>query len=473
MASTTGNSLAVGAPPADTSAVGAITPGQVATTASAAEYPPLSHAYWALFLFALSLVVNFLDRGILNLLVEPIKRDLHLSDIQVSYLMGFAFVAFYVVLGLPIARLADSGNRRRIMAFGLACWSAMTALCGIAQNFASFFIFRVGVGVGEACTGPSTMSMLSDFFPRHKLPRAIAFMQMGAVVGGGLALIIGSGVIQLVSGVPNFTLPFIGVVHNWQLVFFIVGFPGLIVAALMLTVVEPPRRGRMTKSDPKKGVPILDVAQFIGSHWKTYVPILLGLALRSAYGGGALAWAVVFYQRSFGWSAQRAGLALGILAMAATPVGLLIGSRLAEWYHKRGFDDANMRVVCWVALVTIPLAVIWPLMPTPELALGFALFSALIGAMANPTEFAAIQAVTPNEMRGQVNALNLMVINIIGTGLGPTFIALFTDLVFHNEGALRYSMSLSAAIVGPIAALTFWLGIKHYERSVAAAKAWD
>lgn len=445
---------------------------QAAVDTRTTEYPPLAKAYWALFIFALSLVVNFLDRGILNLLVEPIKRDLHLSDIQVSYLMGFAFVAFYVVLGLPIARLADSGNRRRVMAVGLTCWSAMTALCGLAQNFLSFFIFRVGVGVGEACTGPSTMSMLSDFFPRHKLPRAIAFMQMGAVVGGGLALIIGAGVIQLVSHVPDFTVPFVGILHNWQLVFFIVGLPGLIVAALMLTVMEPPRRGRMTRGDPNKAVPVLEVARFIASRWKTYVPILLGLALRSAYGGGAAAWAVVFYQRTFGWSAQQAGLALGVLGIVSTPLGLLAGSRLAEWYHKRGLDDANMRVVCWVALATIPLAVIWPLMPTPELALGFALLSGLIGSMAAPTEFAAIQDVTPNEMRAQANALNLMVINIVSTGFGPTFIALFTDLVFHNENALRYSIALSSAIVGPIAAVVFWLGIKHYRKSVVDAKAW-
>ncbi len=464
--------LAAGAIPANAASARSAQASDAAG-AQATEYPPLGQAYWALFIFALSLVVNFLDRGILNLLVEPIKRDLHLSDIQMSYLMGFAFVAFYVVLGLPIARLADSGNRRRVMAVGLTCWSAMTALCGLAQNFLSFFAFRVGVGVGEACTGPSTMSMLSDFFPPRKLPRAIAFMQMGAVVGGGMALIIGAGVIQLVSHVPDLTLPYIGIVHNWQLVFFIVGLPGLIVAALMLTVVEPPRRGRMSKGDSRKAMPIGQVARFIASHWKTYVPILLGLGLRSAYGAGTLTWAVVFYQRSFGWSAQQAGLALGVLALVSTPIGLIAGSRLAEWYHKRGLDDANMRVVCWVAIATVPLAVAWPLMPTPELALGVALFSGLIGAMAGPTEFAAIQAVTPNEMRAQANALNLMVINIIGTGFGPTFIALITDLVFHNENALRYSMSLSAAIVGPIAALVFWLGIKHYRKSVAEAKAWD
>ena len=448
----------------------------VASTADAGQavgYPPLRQAYWALFIFALSLVVNFLDRGILNLLVEPIKRDLHLSDIEVSLLMGFAFVAFYVLVGLPIARLADSRNRRTIMALGLTCWSAMTALCGLAQNFASFFLFRVGVGVGEACTGPSTMSMMSDFFPPHKLPRAIAFMQMGAVVGTGLALVIGAAVIQLVAGVPDLHVPLVGTVHNWQLVFFIVGVPGLIVAALMLTVVEPMRRGRMTKTDANKPVPVPVVVKFISGQWKTYVPILLGLALRLTYTVGALAWAVVFYQRTYGWSAQRAGFTLGIVAMITTPIGLLLGSRIAEWYHKRGFDDANLRVVCWVSLVTIPLAAAWPLMPTPVLAISVAAASTLISAMGNPTEFAAIQAVTPNEMRAQVNALNLMVINLIGTGLGPTFIALITDLGFHNEGSLRYAMSLSAAIVGPIAALVFWLGLRHYRRSVVAAKSWE
>ncbi len=462
------------------SEIPAVEPAELAVATAAAQphedvrapYPPLGQAYWALFIFALSLVVNFLDRGIINLLVEPIKRDLHLTDIQVSWLMGFAFVIFYIILGFPIASLVNSKSRRRIVGFGLLCWSGMTALCGVAQNFWSFFLCRVGVGVGEACTGPATFSMLADFFPPEKLTRAIALMSFGSIAGVGLAQMIGAGVIQSLQGVPNLHVPFIGIIHNWQMVFFVVGLPGLIVAALMFTVVEPPRRGRMKPAADENAVSWMTVLKFVGANGKCYGPILFAVALSTIVFAGSAAWGIVFYQRTYHWSPVQAGYLLGIMVMITAPTGLMIGSWLVERYAARGFDDANMRVAAWASLFSIPWGILSPLMPTPWLALAMSAIGAVIGSIAGAPMSAALQVVTPNEMRGRVSALYLFILNVLGTGLGPTLIATLTDVVFHDEAKLRYSLALSAALVAWVPAVCYWYARKHYREAVVRAKSW-
>ncbi len=210
------------------------------------SWPSPARAWYAVGVFAVALLFNYLDRQILALLVGPIKHDLQLTDTEISVLIGFAFVSFYVLVGIPISRLVDSYSRRLIVTVGIASWSVMTALCGMAQNFWQLFVARVGVGVGESCNGPATYSMLSDMFPRERLPQAIAVLNFGFMFGSGLALILGGSVIELVSSRPDVTLPLIGTLRPWQLTFFIVGLPGLLVAALLGTVREPVRRGFAT-----------------------------------------------------------------------------------------------------------------------------------------------------------------------------------------------------------------------------------
>jgi MFS family permease len=433
-------------------------------------YPPARLANWALFVFALSLVVNFVDRGILALLVQPIKRDLHLSDFKVSLLMGPAFVIFYLLLGLPIARLVDSRSRRAIIGFGLVCWSLMTAACGLAQGFFSLFGARIGVGVGDACTGPATYSMLSDLYPRERLPRAIALMQLGVTAGIGLAMLIGAAVIQAMSKAPNITVPVFGEIHNWQMVFFVVGIPGLIVALLMGTVVEPKRRGLL---DPAKttGLPLSQVLGFLARNWKTYLPIFLALAVAVMNTTAAQSWGPTFYQRSFGWAPQKTAVFLGVGTIVLTPIGLLLGTLLVEWYHRRGFDDANLRLVRWTTLLALPFPILSPLAPTPWLALGAYLTGVLLVALGTSAENAALQTITPNQMRGQVTAFYLLVYNF-GSGMGPILVALLTDNLLHSEAKIGRAMAMSAACLGPLEVICYWLALKAYAKNVALAKTW-
>ncbi|MFK7915999.1 MAG: MFS transporter, partial [Pseudomonadales bacterium] len=186
-----------------------------------------SYRWYVIFVLLLAQTFSFLDRMIMGLLVGPIRATFEISDTQYSLLAGLAFSLFYAIMGLPLARIADNGNRRNLIAAGIAVWSAMTAICGLARSFWGLFLGRVGVGVGEATLGPAAYSMISDYFPRSQLGRALSVYTMGVTIGSGLAYMGGGAVVNYVSAMGQISLPLLGDVHGWQLTFFIVGLPGI------------------------------------------------------------------------------------------------------------------------------------------------------------------------------------------------------------------------------------------------------
>ena len=448
----------------------------VASTANVEQvqerpWPDRTRAWYAVGVFAIALMFNFLDRQIMTLLVGPIKRDLSLSDTEISVLIGFAFVSFYVLMGIPISRLVDTYSRRLIIGVGVASWSVMTALCGLANNFWQLFAARVGVG--ESCNGPATYSMLSDLFPREKLPKAIAVLNFGFMFGSGLALIVGGTVIQMVMTRPDVTLPLVGTLRPWQLAFIIVGLPGLLVAALVATIREPTRRGFMPGAGQSRGaVPVWDVINFLHDNRHTYGPLFLGTGLKALLAFGTSVWVPEFMIRKFGWTIGEIGLAVGLILFVVAPLGLVCGGALAERFAKRGHADANLRVVLIASLGLIPTSILFPLMPSATLALAVMALNTFIGSLGPGPQNAALQVITPNQMRGQVTALFLAVFNLIGFGLGPTFVALLTDQLFGADRFLPYSLALTAAILGPVAAFVIWRGMKPYGESVVRARAW-
>ena len=439
-------------------------------------WPSVARSWYAVFVFAIVLMFAFIDRQIITLLVGPIKKDLGVSDTQMSMLLGFAFVMFYVVLGIPIARLADVKSRRLIIGIGIAVWSAMTAACGLAQNYWQLFAARIGVGVGEACNGPATFSMLSDYFPREKLAKAAAVLSIGFFIGSGIALIVGGQVVQLVSGMPDIAVPLIGTIHSWQVAFIAVGLPGLFIAALIRTVEEPRRRGLIAPLpgapvQKARALPIRDIFRYLFDDWKSYGPMYAGMGLRSMVAFGASAWLPTFFIRTYGWTAPQVGMALGVILLTISPLGLLAGGFLAEWYAKKGYADANMRVNLISTIAILPTSMLYPLMPTPELAIVLFAANSFLASIGPGPANAALQTITPNQMRAQVTALYLFVFNLIGYGVGPVTVAVITDYIFQSESALRYSLAINAAVLGPIAWLIFWYGLKPYRESYIRAVA--
>ena len=466
----------------------------IARDATSEPWPSPARAWYAVFVFALTLMINMLDRGIVPLLIGPLKRDLGLSDTQMGWLMGPAFIMVYMLLGLPIAMLVDYTSRRAILGVGVTIWSIMTSICGLAQSFRQLIVCRFGVGSGETCSGPATFSMLADLFPKEKLPRAIAVLNFGFYAGNGLALIIGGTIVQAFADAPPVTLPLIGVtMRGWQMTFFVIGLPGLIVAALMATVREPKRRGRISAdtNDSTKPVPIRGVFAFLikiirvvvtnieavfaflSKNRTTLAPIFIGMGIQVVMAYGALNWAPAFYMRTFGWTPKDYGLVQGLITITILPIGTLFGSILAERFARAGRDDANLRVVLLGKLAALPFGIMFPFMPNAYLAVAVSTIGLFCLSWTAAPLNAALQIITPNQMRGQITALFLLVFNVIGFGFGPILVGLLTDYVFQAESQLGYSLAVTALILGPLGTFVIWLGMKPYGRSVAEAKAWS
>jgi len=434
-------------------------------------WPSPARAWYGVAIFTLALMFNAIDRQIMNLLVDPIKHDLGITDTQMSLLLGFSYAAFSAIAGIPIARLADVHSRRLIIAVGVIGWSTMTAACGLAQNYWQLFLARVGVGVGDACNAPATFSIMADSFPKETLPKATSVISMGFMLGSGISLIVGATVIQMVAGTPTLDLPLIGEIRSWQIVFMIVGIPGLFIALLMATVEEPKRRGLMAAAGTKpQSLPIADIVRYLVGDWKTYGPIFLTVALRSMLGFGIIVWLPSFFIRTYGWSPAQIGYAQGLILLCIAPLGLLCGGWLSGWLARRGHEDANLRVVMIASLAIAPCALLFPQMPDGRTALALYGLYTFLAYLSPGPQNAALQLVTPNQMRAQITAIFILIFNLVGFGIGPTFIAVFTDYVLGAPDQIRHSISAAGIVLAPLAGLVTWYGLRPYTQSLRRAE---
>jgi MFS family permease len=436
---------------------------------SAQPWPKPRVAWYAVGVFALVLMFGQLDQGVITLLIRDIKADFMLSDQMIGLLTGLAPSLFFVVIGIPLSLLVDTGTRKYVLAAGIGVCSVMTTLCGLAQSFWQLFVVRVFVGGGTAVNGPGSYSMLSDFFPRPKLAAPFYTLQIGFILGTGLPLILGAYALNRLAAVPvQHWGPL--VIHHWQMVFIAVGVPALLGALLLLTVPEPARRG-LAQKDVQKATPmsLVRTVGYLFGHWRLYGPMFLGLAFSALETYGTAVWRVPFLQRTYHWG-NEAGYVVGVTTIVFQCLGLIVGSAFTAWMSKR-YDDANVRVVAICYTLTPIFAVAGPLMPNPWAAVICAGLTGLFGLAGAAPQNAAIQSVTPNQMRGQVTALYLFVFTVIGQGLGPNFISFFTDVVIGDESKLRLSMAVTAAFMTPIAAIIIWLGVKPYGKAIAEIKA--
>jgi len=436
---------------------------------SSQPWPKPGVAWYAVGVFALVLMFGQLDQGVIGLLIRDIKADFHLSDQMISLLTGVAPSLFFVFIGIPLSLFVDTSTRKYVLAAGIGVCSVMTTLCGLAQSFWQLFVVRVFVGGGTAVNGPGSYSMLSDFFPRPKLPAPFYTLQIGFILGTGLPLIVGAYALTQLAAVPVQHWGGL-VIHHWQMVFIAVGAPALLGALLLLTVPEPPRRG-LAKKDIQKASPmsLVRTVGYLFKHWPLYAPMFLGLAFSAMETYGTAQWRVPFLQRTYHWG-NEAGYVLGVTTIAFQFLGLIVGSWFTGWMSKK-YDDANVRVVAIFYTLTPIFAILGPLSPNPWVAVFCAGMTGLCGLAGAAPQNAAIQSVTPNQMRGQVTALYLFVFTVIGQGLGPNFISFFTDVVIRDESNIRLAMSVTAAFMTPIAAIIIWLGVKPYGKAIAELKA--
>jgi MFS family permease len=403
----------------------------------------LAYRSYVLLILVIVYTFNFIDRQIVGILAVPIKGELHLSDSQLGLMGGLAFALFYTLLGIPIARLADRVSRTWIMTAALALWSLMTAVCGLAQNFAQLFMARVGVGVGEAGGVAPAYSLICDYFPPRERARALSVYSFGIPIGAALGIVLGGFITSLM---------------NWRSAFFIVGLAGLLITPLLrLTVREPVRgawdpvldRAGRSQDGPQGGaatdgpaeVPSLLKVIGVLARKPSFWGLSLGAACASMMGYGLFFWAPSFMVRSFHLTLLHASLIYGTLVLAGGLVGIWMGGVLADKYGEN--RKAFYALIPATAFVTtIPFYFAGVLSPTLWISFTVLLVPTALGLVWLGPVLAAIQHLVPANMRATASALFLFINNLIGIGLGTTLIGVVSDSMRVRFGteSLRYAI---------------------------------
>ncbi len=397
---------------------------------------------------------NYLDRQVLVILAEPIKREFGLRDWQIGFLTGLTFALFYASLGIPIARLADRRNRAHIIAGALALWSAMTCMCAAASSFAQLAMARVGVGVGEGGGGPPAISLLGSYFQRHQRATAMAVYSLGAPVGTLLGFVVGGWVNESM---------------GWRSAFLAAGFPGLVLAAVVWRFV-PDTRSLATHAPPPR-LPALGVSATVRQLYsiRTYRQLIAGTVFAGIAVYAFMIWVPVYLLRQFGANTRDTGLLLGLAAGIPGSIGVLLGG----WATDRlGMVHERWRLGVPALTMLLFMPAIWlvvesPTLPAASLCVALAYLLAL--AYTGPA-WAAVQTVVPEHMRAMAAALLFLLVNLIGLGLGPQVVGLISDLLgaTANGASLRRAIEAASGTAG-LAAACFYAASRSLEADAERA----
>ena len=419
---------------------------------------------WALVLLLLAAyALAFIDRQILALLVEPVRRDLAISDTEFSLLAGVAFTLFYSIMGIPCAWLADRGSRRNLVAASLTMWSAMTAACGFAVSFPALFLARVGVGVGEAGLSPAAYSMISDSFPPARRARPLGVYSIGAIAGVGLAFIVGGAVAQWAATAPPIDLPVAGTLAGWQLAFLVVSVPGPLLALVLLAFREPARHEDLSVA----GSPATPFRSFLRERGRLFALLATGYSLIGVSLAAYLMWTPAFMVRRHGWDIAQVGVAYGTILLVCSTSGILLGGWWADRLLARGVRNAFLRVAIVGSLSSLPFAVAAPFAPTGGWAMASLAAMSLFFGLTQGMPAASLQAIAPNRLRARVMALYLLVANLIAFTLGPTGVALISDFLLRDPAKIGIAIGALSALVVPLGALALLLARPAYQAATS------
>ncbi len=390
-------------------------------------------------------IFNFLDRQIVNILAEPIKADLGLSDTALGLLAGPAFAVFYALLGIPIARYADKDgtNRVRLIAVALAIWSAMTAICGLAQNFAQLLLARIGVGIGEAGCTPAAHSLITDSVKPEKRSSAIAFYGMGVPIGSLLGLVIGGIVNDL---------------YGWRIALMLVGLPGLLLALVILAVLREPRHMRPAEAVAATAPAQLSTRAALREIFasRAFVYILIAASVTAFLGYGKALWTISFFIRSHGLSTTEAGLAMAVVLGLAAAVGTWLGGKVADKYGAR--DKRHILTFpAYGMAIFAPVLFLGYYMEHWLVAMALLVVPSIVNNAYYGPAYGSVQGLVRPQARAVAASIMLFGQNLIGLGFGPFLFGVLSDALApaYGQESVRYVL-YGAAWLGLIPAFFFW-----------------
>jgi MFS family permease len=410
-------------------------------TETAGDYPSQRYRAFVIAALFLAYFVAYLHRQVILIMIPALKADLHVNDTQVSLLAGLGTAALYIVAGIPLGRLADRTNRRNLVAIAVALWSLATVACGLATNYWELLAARMIVGLGEAALAPAAFSIMIDYYPPEQRGRAIGFMLTGTPLGSAAA-VFGGGLFLPLYAAGTFHGIAPAGMSGWQALFITIALPGFLVAAMLMAIREPPRRGVGASLEAPP-----PLWPFLQRHALAFWSICAVFAGYSVIGYGVSTWTPTVLMRIYHFSPARAGAVCGLILLLCTvpaTVGAgLLSDLLERWRGVRGRAMAPMFLTPPLALSLVWLALARDL-PSTMCAFVLAYFLFSLGATSIPP---ALQAFLPNRLRGQALAVMGMVSILAGLGLAPTLIGAVNDYVFRDEMMLQVSIGAVNAVV--------------------------
>jgi MFS family permease len=444
-------------------------------TSSEKTYPKPAYAWYVVVLMMCFYVLSFMDRQIIAVLLDPIKDDLALTDVQISLIGGVSFGLFYSVVGIFIGRLADSMNRPVLIAMGVFIWSLTTALCGLASKFWQLLVLRMGVGLGEAALLPSTLSLLKDYFPPHRIATPTSVFLFGAPIGIGLAFAAGGfmyTVAQDITAAAGWNdVFFIGGSAAWKLVLLFLGVVGMIMTLGMATVREPrtaSAAAQQLQADRSlkaaEAADMADVKAYAGKNWLPIMSLYVGMALISlaAYAQGF--WDVTYLTRTFGGDRGSVAFMYGMVQMFAGMAGMFLGGFTADRLTARGVEGSSFKLVILGSAIATPFAFVYALVDAEQLSL-WLMVGAIFGTnICFACAASAMQRMYPVAMLGLAAGVYFFMSNAVGLMVGPTVVAALTDYVFGDPQKVGNSLSIVGGTARLLAFVAFVIGIRSYVR---------
>ncbi|MBS0420042.1 MAG: MFS transporter [Proteobacteria bacterium] len=418
-------------------------------------------AWWTVALFCVAGVLSFTDRQILSLLVDPIRVDLRISDIQISLLQGLAFAAVYGFAGLPFGRLADTFPRRTVTVVGVLIWTVSTVACGFANSFGALFAARLCVGVGEAALAPAAMSIIADSFPPYRRGTATGLFLMGMVAGQGVALAVGGALLASVQSGLLGHIPLLSPVAPWRVVLLLLGPPGILIALLLLTVREP-RRSNAGSQRADGTLSLRDALRTLVQRRVIVLPLLGAMALMSAGDFALLNWIPTVLSRIFNVGPAAIAAFYGGAVIATGLIGSLAGGFVSDRLARSGGLAARAKVAAVGAMLALPGALIWAAPSPGWIVAAFCVWNTLSSATAT-VGITAMQEAVPSAVRG-VSIASISFGNmLVGLGLGTLATALLTDAVFEDPLAVGKSVTLVAVGAGSLGIVFYRLAAARME----------